>query len=111
MWISSILSAFVILNSFGISTAKHLQRAEDLNKDKFIYEKYIELDKNIKKYVNYGIKSALPYVMEANEHLNLTSRCGNNLFTLMASIKKLKLSAVKCKLHFLKLHRINLNTM
>lgn len=100
MWISSILSAFVILNSFGISTAKHLQRAEDVDKDKFIYEKYIELDKNIKKYVNYGIKSALPYVMEANEHLNLTSRCGNNLFTLMAGIKKLKLSAVKCKLHF-----------
>lgn len=100
MWISSILLAFIVLNFFSISTAEHLQRTEDGDKDKFIYEKYIELDKNVKKMVNYGIKTALPYIMEASEHLNLSSRCGNNLLTLVSGIRTLKLSAVKCKLHF-----------
>ena len=65
--------------------------------DKLIYDKYIELDRNVKNLVNYGVKLALPYIIEANEHVNLSSRCANNFFVLMSGIKMLKLSAIKCK--------------
>ena len=100
MWFSRIFAIFIISNSFIEITAKDLQEKKYHNKDEMIYEKYIEMDKSLQSIIRNGVKNALPYVIEANEHLNLSSRCVSNLFTLTSEIRKLKLSAVKCKLWF-----------
>lgn len=67
------------------------------DEDEIIFQKYSDMDKQFKDMVSYGIKRALPMLMEASERLNLSAKCMGNILLLTTGIRKLKMSAMSCK--------------
>lgn len=65
--------------------------------DEIIFQKYSDMDKQFKDMVSYGIKRALPMLMEASERLNLSAKCMGNILLLTTGLRRLKMSAVSCK--------------
>lgn len=58
------------------------------------YQKYLNIDKQLKSFISKQIKYAIPMFMEASEHINVSSKCVRNVLTLVTGIRNLKFSAL-----------------
>lgn len=70
-------------------------------------EKWLAVDKALKKMSANMVKNILPHAMRASETLNLTSDCSRGLMKFLIGIKQTKLWAYRSKyqLYFYLLHR------
>lgn len=89
----TLILCFVCLFSVSKGEYKNLPNEEN----EIIFQKYSDMDKQFKDMVSFGIKRALPMLMEASERMNLSAKCMGNILLLTTGIRKLKMSAMSCK--------------
>lgn len=92
---SIILILFLILSRKSCD-AKYYDPPIDVE-DAIVFQKYAEMDKQFKDIASYGLKRAMPMLMEASDRLNLSAKCVGNIFQLTTGLRKLKISAINCK--------------
>lgn len=68
---------------------------DDYNEN--IYKKYIMMDKQLQSVVEQNLKRLLPYLLEAREHVNVSTTCAKNLFDLVMGFRKLTSWSMNCK--------------
>lgn len=100
MWLTGLSILFLTTDiiSGNELTGNFKLSIENYEDDK-IYKSYQHLDEIIKTASSTGLKMILPYVMDMqmNGLMNISSTCQRDVFTLLSELRKLKISALKCK--------------
>lgn len=95
--ILSILVIFFIFNKSSESASRKPIQDDYEEYNENIYKKYIMIDKQLKSMVEQSVTRLLPYLLEAKEHVNISTNCTNNLFDLITGFRKLSNWSINCK--------------
>lgn len=75
--------------------------ASEIEQTNEVYRQYVEMDKSLKNVAQRGFKMLLPYIMEAEQNMNLTRSCRRNMFELLAGARRLSTWSIMCKYNIL----------
>lgn len=92
-----ILLIFLIFYKSSVSASENAIRDDYDDYNENIYKKYIMIDKQLKSMAERSVKKLLPYLLEAREHVNVSTTCANNLFDLIIGFRKLENWSINCK--------------
>ena len=94
---SFIITFYIIFYTSLTTGSKNVSQDDYSDYNQNVYRKFVKMDAQLKKIAEKSVKTLLPYLIEAREHINLSERCTRNIFDFIMGFRKLTGWSFNCK--------------